>query len=258
MDNKSQSTYWKLAAILFIPLVLITIYSIYDKELTVGELTFQKARIGSYFRQSEIRDFYAAPIAEETSVVYDTASQRILFFGDSMLEGLSRRMKQYAAENGHELLNVIWYSSSTLIWSQHEDTLAHFIRTFRPTYIMTCLGGNELFIRDLDRRDAAIKTILGVTGEIPSIWIGPPNWKADTGINELMEKNIGTHRFFPSKRLTFQRGTDGAHPTYASAASWMDSIACWMNDSTLYRIRMKFPTDNTRKKGETVLLSPLK
>ena len=43
-------------------------------------------------------------------------NQTILFIGDSMVEGLSRRLGDYSAENGHTLYTVIWYSSSTERW----------------------------------------------------------------------------------------------------------------------------------------------
>jgi hypothetical protein len=261
--NKSAFlTYIKLIAILLIPIIYITLYSFCDKDITCGDLTLEKTDIADYFRKKPISVSFLPveedSIRENKEIICDTTTQRILFFGDSMLEGLSRRMKQYAAENHHELLSVIWYSSSTKVWSEHKDTLIHFIKTFHPTYIMICMGGNELFIRDLDKRDAYVKEILKTIGTTPYVWIGPPNWKTDTGINAVFEKNVGIHRFFPSKRLKYERGKDGAHPTYASAAMWMDSVACWMNDSINHRIAMHFPKDNNQRSGKIVLLSPLK
>jgi hypothetical protein len=259
--NKSELlTYFKLIILLIIPIALITAYSFSDKKIIVGDLELQKADIAPYFHpdHSPVDSLDTVVEPEEEPVICDTASQRILFFGDSMIEGLSRRMKQYASENHHELLNVIWYSSSTKIWAEHTDTLKHFMQEFQPTYIMICLGGNELFIKDLDKRDAYIKDILRTVAGTPYVWIGPPNWKADTGINQTIEKNVGTYRFFPSKRLNYQRKSDGAHPTYASAAMWMDSVAHWMNDSIRHRIVMKFPENQTKPSGKTTLLQPLK
>ena len=37
----------------------------------------------------------------------DTTHQRVLFFGDSMLEGLTRRLVDYTEANGHELHTVV-------------------------------------------------------------------------------------------------------------------------------------------------------
>ena len=260
--DKSAWEHFKLIAILLIPTIFLVWYSFYDGEFGKGDMVLQKTDIADNFRNN------SAPIIsgnsdiqlkqQQDAIVCDTMPQRILFFGDSMLEGLSRRMKQYAAENRHELLNVIWYSSSTKVWAEHADTLKRFIKDFKPTYIMACMGGNELFVKDLNKRDAYMKTILQTIGKTPYIWIGPPNWKEDTGINRIMENNVGTRRFFPSKRLTYKRGSDGAHPTSASASMWMDSVACWMNDSIHHRILMKFPQNNAKQSGKTILLQPLK
>lgn len=261
---KDRFIYIKLIGILVIPLIFITYYSFSDTEIGIGEFILQKADIKSHFTRKDITPVVvtdtlttdSVEVVPEQIIVNDTTSQRILFFGDSMVEGLSKRMRQYAAANNHELLNIIWYSSSTKIWSE-SDTLNHFLKQFEPTYIMVCMGGNELFVRDLDKRNNYIKNIVRQISDKPYIWIGPPNWKEDTGINNLIEENVETFRFFPSKNLTYERSKDGAHPTFASAAKWMDSIAVWMNDETHYRIRMDFP-QSAEQKGKTIMLQPLR
>lgn len=261
-DKTPNRLYFKLIGILLIPLIVITAYS-FTEEFTIGDDDFvlQQAKIASHF--SKLTSHNADTLLTDSTllsvrdtVVVDTASHRILLFGDSMVEGLSKRMRSYAAENGHESMNVIWYSSSTKIWAQC-DTLSHFIRQFEPTYVMLCLGGNELFVRDLDKRDQWIQTIINKIGDRPFIWIGPPNWKEDTGINELIRKNVGAGRYYPSKRLTYKRKADGAHPVQESSNQWMDSVAVWVADSAAYRIRMA-PPQSTAQKGKTIILSPLK
>lgn len=259
--NTERFLYLKLIGILLIPLILITSYSFFEKEIAIGNFSLQKADISRHFLKSDTlkTDSISSDtisILTENTFTSDTTSQRILFLGDSMVEGLSKRMRQYAAENNHDLLNVIWYSSSTKIWAE-SDTLAHFLKSFQPTYIMVCLGGNELFVRDLDKREKYIKTIIKQIEDKPYIWIGPPNWKEDTGINLLIEQNTGKTRFFPSKDLTYERSSDGAHPTFASSAKWMDSIAVWISDKSHYRIRMASP-QNEQRKGSTTILLPLK
>lgn len=256
----SRNLYLPLVGLLLIALILIVLYSLSDTEIKIGNFTFQKADIKKYFHHQDTLPsdtlVPVLPTQQQPLVIMDTTSQRILLFGDSMVEGLSKRLQNYAAENNHECLSVIWYSSSTKIWAE-TDTLEYFKRTFNPTYIMISLGGNELFVRDLDKREEYIKQIIKKFGDIPYIWIGPPNWKEDTGINDLMEKHAKPHRFFPSKNLKFDRISDGAHPTMKSAANWMDSVAVWIQNETYYRIKMDFPQSNA-KKGSTILLQPLR
>lgn len=261
--KKTDNTlYAQLIGILIITLLMVVLYGASEKEFSLGNFTLNKIQI------IPEKAFIDTLTSEQTDTIHhvltaiadtlenDTTSQRILFFGDSMVEGLSKRLRQYADRNKHELLNVIWYSSSTMIWAQ-QDTLAYYIHQFQPSYIMICLGGNELSVRDLDKRKQYIQTIIQKLDGKPYVWIGPPNWKEDTGINRLIEQSAGTKRYFPSKRLKFQRGEDGAHPTMASAAQWMDSVAVWMSVDCQHPIHLELPEKNQPRKGKTVMLAPL-
>lgn len=188
----------------------------------------------------------------------DSTAQRILFFGDSMLEGLGKHAADYAAGNGHEIHSIVWYSSNSKLWAE-TDTLQYFIRKYKPTFIMVCLCSNELFVRDLDNRERYIKKIVKKIGDIPFIWISPPNWKDDTGINERIIKVVGKERYFDSRhyRERMPRRRDHAHPTQAAANWWMDSIAVWMNSmETAHPILMQ-PTDTVVKVKNLILLQPV-
>lgn len=183
----------------------------------------------------------------------DTGKQRFLFFGDSMLEGLSRRLCDYVAHNGHEQRTVLWYSSTSEKWAT-TNTLDYYIREVQPTFIICCLCSNELFVRDLDRRDKFIATIVRKMGDIPFVWISPPNWKDDTGINELIIKHVGKERYFDSRHLTLARGKDKAHPTFEAAAHWFDLVAEWLeSDQTAHPIVMEKPTQKVKWSHVTML-----
>ena len=184
----------------------------------------------------------------------DTSRQVILLFGDSMLEGLTRRLDDYTAANGYQLHTVIWYSSSTETWAT-TATLEHYIAQYHPSYFLLCLGSNELFVNDLDQRDQYIKTLVQKMGDKPFVWIGPPNWKEDTGIDQLICDNVGKGAYFDSSRLNLTRGKDGRHPTFSAAAGWADLIAKWMSSSQCdHPIKMDRPTKNGHAKVE--LLNP--
>lgn len=184
----------------------------------------------------------------------DTSRQVILLFGDSMLEGLTRRLDDYTAANGYQLHTVIWYSSSTETWAT-TATLEHYIALYHPSYFLLCLGSNELFVNDLDQRDQYIKTLVQKMGDKPFVWIGPPNWKEDTGIDQLICDNVGKGAYFDSSNLNLTRGKDGRHPTFSAAAGWADLIAKWMSSSQCdHPIKMDRPTKNGHAKVE--LLNP--
>lgn len=185
-------------------------------------------------------DSVAVP-APTFPVPCDTTAKTILFIGDSMLEGLGPRLAAYAEKNGHTLYTVIWYSSTSEVWGR-SDKLRHYIDTIHPDYIFVCLGANELFVSDIAaKRRGYVRKMIADIDTIPYVWIGPPNWKPDTGINSLVASETAEGTFFLSDGMHFDRSKDGAHPTRQSAALWMDSVARWMPEHCLHPIRMELP-----------------
>lgn len=185
----------------------------------------------------------------------DTTAQNFLLIGDSMLEGLRRRLFDYCKENNHAMNVVIWYSSSTL-WYGNCDTLKFFIEKYKPSYVLISLGTNEQFVKDLDRRNKCIKNITQQIGGLPFVWVGPPSWKKDTGINDLIKKNVGEGHYFDSSTLTLARAKDGAHPTKHAAVQWMDSLAVFLNKDAAHPLRLNFPQTVQKTFPNTLLLQP--
>ncbi len=185
----------------------------------------------------------------QTSVAMDTTSKNILFIGDSMLEGLKPRLAAYADENGHKLNAVIWYSSTSEIWGRNDAVkVREYIRKFKPDYIFISLGGNELFVKEVkDRRKKYVDAILHEFGDIPYVWIGPPNWKPDTGINDLLAETCADGTFYLSYTPDqhYARTSDGAHPTRSSAAEWMDRVCQWVMTKSAHPIRLNKPSKPT-------------
>lgn len=189
--------------------------------------------------------------------VPDSTKFRIMIFGDSMLEWLSKRLCDYAMENGYDLSSVMWYSSSTKLWAE-TDTLQYFLDRIKPDYIMLCLGSNELFVRDLAKREKYIAKIVQRISDKPFVWISPPNWKPDTGINELIIHAVGTNCYFDSRNLELERASDNAHPTRTAAALWADTIVSWLRSSSpRYPLPMNRPTEQRPRKYHQYVLKPI-
>lgn len=186
----------------------------------------------------------------------DTTAKDILFIGDSMLEGLAPRLAKYCAKNGHTLVEVIWYSSSTLYWGQ-SDRLAKLIAKYKPNYIFVCLGANELYVPNIKHaRRPYLKKILAEFGDIPYVWIGPPNWDEDTGINDLLAQETDKGCFYLSANDQFERSRDGAHPTRASAHKWMDRVVKWIETSGAHPIRLDDPGEGIGRATHIVVYQP--
>ena len=254
--------YVKVIAILALPLIFVVAYALCPIQLPPPGWKLSKLdlKTSPSPSQEEAVDTVVPckntpPQEEAEAYSPDTTSQRILFLGDSMAEGLVRRMADYAEENGHFLSRVVWYNSTTKSWAS-SDTLQYFIRKYQPTFFMVCMGGNEQFVKDVQVREEYIHKIIGTFGDTPFIWIGVPTWKEDTGLNSLIQQCVGENRFFDSRKLTLKRGSDRVHPTFVAASMWMDSIAVWMQDK--YPIRMQKPHKKATHKFPLHLLQPVK
>ncbi|MDE6332890.1 MAG: SGNH/GDSL hydrolase family protein [Muribaculaceae bacterium] len=192
----------------------------------------------------------------DTVPAIDTVPKTILFFGDSMLEGLSPRLAAYCQASGHTLYTVIWYSSTSERWGS-SSRLSDYIRRIRPDYIFISLGANELFVADIiGKRSRYVRNILRDIGDIPYVWIGPPNWKDDTGVNRMILENAAPGCFFLSDGMKFDRKKDGAHPTSASARLWMDSVVRWMPGHCAHPILMKEPSGQSARPARVFIHQP--
>lgn len=181
----------------------------------------------------------------EEPVRTDSLPQSIFIFGDSMTYNLALRLAQYAKNNGHSIHSINWDSSNTKIWAEY-DTLAYYIKQYHPTQIFISLGSNELYYKDPTTRLPYINKILEVIDTIPYVWIGPPNWQEDCGINDLLARTCKPGSFFRSEGMEFKRKKDNIHPTRESSALWMDSIMRWIPKSS-HPFLVDAPADSIRK-----------
>ena len=253
---------WKSLFLLATALAVVMLYALFLDEDITFDVRLTRANVNMFFEPCDSDNMsenagLAASRRDsllQARQIPDTPHQRVMFIGASMLEGLTRRLVDYTEANGHELHTVVWYSSSSKQWAE-TDTLQHFMRKVKPTYIIVCLCGNELFVHDLDQRDRYIKTILQKIGDTPYVWVSPPNWKPDTGINDVIIRNVGASRYFDSRNLQLERGKDHAHPTFSAAALWADTIARWLRSpNTLHPIRLDDPTKKAERRDVTLLM----
>ena len=222
----------------------------------IADALFSKHEESPAASDSLLSDTASVAAREAFPVPVDTASQTILLIGDSMLDGIGPRLAAYADYNGHALYSVIWYSPTSEVWGS-STRLKDYISKIKPTYIVVCLGANELFVRDVEsKREKYVRRIIEDIGDIPFLWIGPPNWREDTGINRLIARLAPRGSFFLSNGMSFDRTGDGAHPTRASAAMWVDSVARWMPQHSSHPIRLDTPDKPTGRARRTYVHQP--
>jgi hypothetical protein len=200
-----------------------------------------------YYRDIKIQRVASSGVFEnfrDTIPAADTSCQNILLIGDSMAYSLMFRAKNYCDYNNHSLHVVTWVSATSKTYAIC-DTMEYFVNLYKPTFIIFVIGANEMFAFNAKSRIQYIDKIIPQTHGIPTVWVGPPNWKEDTGINDVMMEKFGPKQFFLSKKLHYTRiKGDVAHPDRKSGAMWMDSISSWIMRDSYFPIRLKKPEEN--------------
>jgi len=169
------------------------------------------------------------------------AKEKILLMGDSMVEVLAPRLADFALENGHEMVPAIWYGSTTSAWAKSSE-LGQLLREVNPSLVIVVLGSSELSRRDIESRRPMIEALVKRVGSRKLLWVGPPNWRPDTGINDLLESLVGADRFFRSAGLELTRKKDGIHPDAAGGRVWTTALVRWLATHGRYEIAMTEPT----------------
>ena len=262
-----KKAYIAICAILLVGLGVFYAFSNSDFNLKLGETEIKKGTFNeSLFaaapqRRTKQRDVPLPPRKKQDKVEMDTTKKTILFIGDSMVECLFPRMSAYAKKNGHKLYCVVWYSSTTEVYGTR-TTLKDYINKYKPDYILITLGGNELFIRDIrQKRQKFVDELIRQMGNIPFVWIGPPNWKDDTGINDMINESVPPGCFYLSYTPDqhYNRKKDGAHPKADSSILWMDRICKWIMTKSAHPIRLEAPpAGETARPDKLELLQPLR
>lgn len=257
-----KKSYKVLFTILAIALVGFFLFSQFDfpEKLGLKKGKFNETLFASDKEKVTKKDTVATQEKKPNKNEMDTTKKTILFIGDSMVECLFPRMSAYAKKNGHTFYAVVWYSATTEVYGTR-TTVKEYIGKYHPDYILFSLGGNELFIRDIkENRQKYVDEIIRQFGNIPYIWIGPPNWKPDTGINDMIKSSVPEGCFYLSYTPDqhYDRKKDGAHPTAASSNQWMDRICKWIMTESAHRIRLEKPADGEKARpDDLVLLQPL-
>lgn len=188
-------------------------------------------------------------MSEHEENVADTSAQRILLFGDSMLDGIGRRMQDYADYNGHTLYTSIWYGSTVHSWARTTE-LERLMEKVKPTFVVISLGTNDLGYHDLEARARSVNEILRVVGDVPFVWIGPaklPRLNKDFGIVGMLRETVGNGLFYDSYNMRLARFPDNVHPTFAASAQWIDRVAEWMTrPDAPHAIRMEKPDQKAK------------
>jgi hypothetical protein len=242
--------------LLTISLTLFLLYANSQFELRIWGIALKKNNDLLFDFKSETKKerpkSITVPLIRKTTI--DSTKKRFLLIGDSQIEGLRNPFYDYCIKNGHELaLAMIWYSSTDMTYGNN-DTLKNLIAKYNPNHIVFVIGLNQIYQTHFESSEKSIENILKTFDTIPYSWIGPANWTEDKGINSIYSSKIDSGKLFLSKNLILERANDGRHPSNKACFIWMDSIADWMQNKSVWHIKMNKP-DSVLNKRDFKLLT---
>ena len=193
---------------------------------------------------NDVQHGKAVSNVEMAEIDESTAYHRLLAVGDDMLEAIGPRLYNYACTNGYSIFTEIWQGSTVESWA-YTTELPRLIKKLNPTYVIICLGTNDLTQGNPAGKAAAVAEIIREIGDVPLVWIGPLEMKSlqkDPGVTDMLRQQVGANRFFNSYNLRVAR-EDEVRPTAEGGARWMDEVAKWMSSLEVAApIKMDIPT----------------
>lgn len=163
-----------------------------------------------------------------------TSDITLMLIGDSMGQGVGWILGPYAQQRGYQFINLAAQNSSIIAWgggTRLADEIAYYV----PDFVIICLGSNDLFGTDMASYQYLIQNMIVQAGDTRFVWIGPPNWKEDNGLTDLLASELGKGRYFSSKELYLPRISDGIHPTLEGYRTWTDAFTEWIENESMHR-----------------------
>lgn len=164
--------------------------------------------------------------ADAAPALPSLAGKVVLHVGDSMVGGtwgLTKALEQRFAAEGAKLVRDYKVSESIVSYD-HSPKLKTLIEKHRPDIVIITLGTNDVFVPYPASMAGNIQNIVKRVGRRECFWMGPPTWKPDTGIVNVLKDNVAPCKFFDSSNLRLKRGGDGIHPTERGGEEWATSF----------------------------------
>lgn len=171
----------------------------------------------------------AAPAPPPAALPPIPPGTAVLHIGDSFaLAGFAKALKPRMKALGVRYEVRAETSSFTTTWSGKIDLL---ISNTQPDLVIINLGANEVANVDPPAHAPAVRHIVSAIGNRPCVWVSPPSWRKDTGIQDVIRQNSAPCRYFDSDKLVsqpIQRQGDKIHPTDEGGAVWADAFWSWL------------------------------
>lgn len=150
----------------------------------------------------------------------------VLHTGDSMVgfhAGLERALAPHFEALGAKYIQDA-VTSAAIVTFDHQDHFAKMLAKDDPDLVIITLGANDVFLPTPSRVAKNVASIAKKTEGRRCFWIGPPVWKKDTGIVDVIRNNCAPCIFYDSSKLKLERRADGIHPDDKGGEAWASAF----------------------------------
>jgi acyl-CoA thioesterase-1 len=138
-------------------------------------------------------------------------------------QGLTRALEQRFSSEGARFIRDYKVSESIVSYD-HSPKLKELVAKHHPDIVLITLGTNDVFVPYPASMAGNVQNIVKRVGARECYWLGPPTWKPDTGIVQVLRENVAPCKFYDASSLKLQRAGDGIHPTDRGGADWATSF----------------------------------
>jgi len=159
---------------------------------------------------------------------------KILFFGDSLAQGVGPHLKGLATEERVPYLGAGRQGSRIDQWV-HSDWLANAVEVYEPTLVLISLGTNDAY--SALSPEAVAESQRELLSKLPAdadvVWVGVPALPETysgrhPNVEVLGAIEKGAPHYYPSHELDIPRGPDHLHMTAAGYAGWAGALWEWL------------------------------
>jgi lysophospholipase L1-like esterase len=148
----------------------------------------------------------------------------VVHTGDSMVGGgLCKALAPRFKADGAKFVRDVWESASIMAFDE-SDRIPTLMKRYHPDLVLLTLGANDVFNDHPEYMAKHIESIVKKIGHRDCVWIGPPLWKGDKGLVEVIRAHAAPCRFYDSQHLVLARAGDGIHPTEKGGEVWADAL----------------------------------
>lgn len=156
----------------------------------------------------------------------DLHGKVVLHVGDSMVgghQGLTKFLEAKFVAAGAKFVRD-WKVSEQVVSFDKSKRLRELLDKHKPDIVIITLGANDVFVPYPQALAPNVQHIAKRIAPRQCVWMGPPTWKPDTGIVEVIRSNAAPCRFFDGSGLKLDRGKDGIHPNDKGGAAWANAF----------------------------------